>query len=442
VYLLDTDVAENAAWDRDLSSRCCDGDSEARLRQSILLGSGAVALLERLGIEPAAWHLAGGLAAAVILERLHRLVQGGLTFTDACADVRPSTVFNARIDAPSTKDSYALAAVDRHLSTTWPALTPYRDQVLALGHHETDRAGTFNAAVLGARKCGAVTVNNEGVHLSSWISAELAHVLDAHVGEDWRVTQVDAPAWRGLLTVPDDEIWALRQKLRGYLIDFMRERARRRWGREQASGARLVALGTLLDASALTIGCVPRFGDCGSADLVFKDIERLARIATATRRPVQIVFAGRVDAADDSGKHHLQRTFRQTLDPAFGGRLAFLEDYDLHVARLMVQGCDLWLTMPCADSGPSLGAVKAAVNGVPLLSASAGARQRWSFDGSRELYARLEDEIVPAFYERNRSNVPERWAAVVRETLADSIPLYSARRALMSAAGPASLTQV
>ncbi|HJR58947.1 MAG TPA: alpha-glucan family phosphorylase [Vicinamibacterales bacterium] len=442
VYLLDTDIPENAAWDRDLSSRGSDDDADARLRQSILLGAGSVVLLDQLGIVPTVWHLAGGQAAPVILERLHRLVEGGAAFSDACAQVRASTVFNARVDAPSAKDTYALGALERHLGATWPALTPHRAAILALGHHETDRSGTFNTAVLGARKCGAVTVADEGVHLSSWISAELSRVLDAHVGEEWRAKQDDESVWRTLLDVPDDEVWSVRHRLRGYLIDFMRERARRRWAREQASGGRLVALGTLLDHAALTIGCVPRFGQGGSADLLFKDVDRLARLVTAARRPVQIVFAGRVDASDESGKHHLQRTFRQTLDPKFGGRVAFLEDYDIHVARLMVQGCDLWLTMPSDAGGPSLSAVKAAVNGVPHLGFSPDTARRWSVDSAAGTYALLEDEIVPAFYERNRADVPERWTAIIRETLADAIPRYAARRALITASGSSSLTRV
>jgi starch phosphorylase len=247
-------------------------------------------------------------------------------------------------------------------------LTLQRPSVLALGQHETNRGDAFNGAVLGARACGSVSVDADGVHLASWISSDLSAILDQHVGRDWPERQLQGEAWSALLEIPDEPVWEMRQRLRRYLVNFMRERARRRWAREQVSGARVVALGTLLDDAALTIGCVPRFGDGAHADILFKDVERLARIATAARRPVQFVFAGRVDGRNDIGKHHLQRTFRHTLDPAFGGRLAFVEDYDLHVGRLMVQGCDVWLTMPSAEGGGSLGAVKAAVNGVPHLA--------------------------------------------------------------------------
>ena len=437
IYLLDTDVPGNAAWDRDLSSRACGEDPDAWLRQSVLLGAGAVTALALLEIEPTEWHVGGAQASTVILERLHRLVAGGSSFEDAGARVRASTVFRARVDAPSAAESVSFAALDPHLATTWSALAPHREAVLALGRHETDRGPTFNGAVLSARRSCAVTVAEEGVHLASWISADLAAIIDGHAGSGWRHHAGEEPNWRALLDVPDEEIWAVRQRLRGYLVAFMRERARRRWAREQASGSRLVALGTLLDDATLTIGCALRFGD-GEAGTLFSDVERLARIATAARRPVQFVFAGRVQAGDDAGKHRLQQTFRQTLDPAFGGRLAFLEDYDLHVARLMVQGCDVWLTLPRYRDGPSMGAVKAAVNGAPHVGpaeawgAEGPAGAGWTVEEPRTLYSLIEERIVPAFYERNRAQVPDRWTTLVRETLVDALPRFTARRRLTS----------
>jgi starch phosphorylase len=292
----------------------------------------------------------------------------------------------------------------------------------------------FNTAVLAARRSATVTVGDSGIHLASWMSARIADLLVAHVGEDWRERQLDERAFAALLTLSDEDVWHARGELRGYLFDFMRERARRRWARDHATGGRLVALGTLLDDRALTIGCVPRFSEGEHAGLLFEDLDRLARIVTAPRRPVQIVFAGSVDSADGRGRHQVERVIRQTLDPLFGGRLAFLEDYDLHVARLLTQGCDVWLTVPPAG-GASLGAVKAAINGVPQLGGVTEADARWQYRDGRTLYALLEEEIVPAFYERTRGTVPERWVSIVRETLAQAVPRYSVRRRVMAAAG-------
>jgi starch phosphorylase len=445
IYLLDTDLPENAPWNRDLASRCCDDDPEAWLRQSVLLGAGSVAALEKLEIEPAEWHIGGAQASSVILERLHRLVGQGLSLHEASACVRATTTFRARVDTASASESVSFAALDRHLATTWRALEPHRDAVFALARHDTDRGAMFNGAVLAARRSSTVRVAEEGVHLASWISADLSALIETYAGPAWRQLQEDDAPWRALLNVPDEEIWAVRQRLRGYLVAFVRERARRRWAREQASGNRLVALGTLLDEATLTIGCAPRFGLTGAATL-FADADRLAHIATAARRPVQFLFAGRVQTGDNAGKHRLQQTFRQTLDPAFGGRLAFLEDYDLHVGRLMVQGCDVWLTLPPHAGGPSLGAVKAAVNGVPHAGAAEAwgaepppAAADWAVPDARTLYSLIEERIVPAFYERHRAQVPERWTALVRETLADALPRFSARKALTASTGIGSL---
>ena len=448
VYLLDTDVPENAAWDRELSSRNCDGDADATLRQAVLLGAGAVAALSRLEITPAVWHLAGEQASFVIFERLARLVEGGTSFLDACAQVRETTRFSVRVDAPCADDAFAFGAVERHIAAAWPTLVTQRKALLALGSRDTDRTPVFTGAVFAARQASAVTVATEGVHLSSWISAELSRIFETHVDANWRQKQDDPGLWTALDAVPDDELWMARNRLRGYLVDFMRERARRRWAREKASGSRLVALGTLFDAQTLTIGCAPRFGEGASADLLFQDVDRLARIATAARRPVQFVFAGRVDGGDESGKHQLQRAFRQTMDATFGGRFAFVEDYDLHVARLLVQGCDVWMSVPPHQGGPSLAAVKAAVNGVPhagpaaaSFAADASARPGgWLFEDARTLYSVIEEQIVPAFYDRDRRNVPDRWPAIIRATLAAALPAFTARRALIAHTGTEQLS--
>src|SRR5687767_5185781 len=252
VYLLDTEDEANAPWDRELSSRQTTDDPESAFRRAVFLGVGAVAVMELLRVDPGMWRLAGGHATAVILERLHRLVKEGRSFEEALATVRATTVFGARSDAPAAHAAFSFAAVERCLSSTWPALAPHRTAVLALGRHGTDRGETFNGSVLGARATGAVEVSLEGVHLATWISADLARLFEQWLGIDWREVQDDESAWTKLADVPDAELWAVRQRLRGYLVEFMRDRARRRWAKEQASGAGLVSLGTLFDANALT----------------------------------------------------------------------------------------------------------------------------------------------------------------------------------------------
>ena len=220
----------------------------------------------------------------------------------------------------------------------------------------------------------------------------------------------------------------MRQALRRYLFTFVRERARQRWTVERVGTPRVVAAGTLLEPEALTIGFARRFTGYKRPELIFHDAERLARILNAAERPVQIIFAGKSHPADDIGKHHLQRVYRRALDPLFGGRVAFVDDYDLHVAHFLVQGCDVWLNnprKPLEASGTS--GMKAALNGVPHLSIGDGwwaegfnGTNGWLIDGGVDrrrpdavdaadadaLYRLLEEEVVPAFYDRDAAGVP------------------------------------
>ena len=242
----------------------------------------------------------------------------------------------------------------------------------------------------------------------------------------------------------------MRQALRRYLFAFVRERARQRWTVERVGTPRVVAAGTLLEPETLTIGFARRFTGYKRPELIFHDPERLARILNAAERPVQIVFAGKSHPADDVGKHHLQRVYRRALDPMFGGRVAFVDDYDLHVAHFLVQGCDVWLNnprKPLEASGTS--GMKAAINGVPHLSIGDGwwaegfnGTNGWLIDGGADpnnpdavdaadaaaLYRLLEEEVVPAFYDRDASGVPHRWLATVKEAIRSVAPRFSARR--------------
>jgi starch phosphorylase len=268
-----------------------------------------------------------------------------------------------------------------------------------------------------------------GVHVPTWIARDIDRLIETHAGIDWRDRQDDAAWWERAAAIPDEELWGARQRLRSYLLDFIRDRARRRWTRELATGARLVGLGTLLDPAAFTIGIARRFTADYAGDLVFHDAERLAAILTAARRPVQIIFAGRAHRHDEDAKDALQRVFTRALDPRFAGRIAFLDDYDLHAARLLVQGCDLWVSI-APDGADALGPAKAALNGVPVLRIDPAAPPRAA---ARELYSRLEDDIVPLFYHRGRRGVPVDWVARVRDTLRTAIPDVCARRHLKRA---------
>jgi starch phosphorylase len=294
-----------------------------------------------------------------------------------------------------------------------------------------------------------VSFITNGVHVPSWIAPGLASLFDRHLGVDWREHQDDEPFWDAVLHIPDDEVWQIRGSLRENLLSFIRDRIRDEWSRAEAGAVRVLAGGPLLDRPTLTIGFARRFAEYKRSGLIFHDPKRLARILTHPRRPVQIVFAGKAHPADEGGKHHLQRVYRHAIDPAFGGRIAFVADYDLHVAHFLVQGCDVWLNTPrkpLEASGTS--GMKASINGGINLSIGDGwwaegytGSNGWLIDGgctadegamdaadADALYRLLEEEVVPVFYERDAHDVPTRWVRLVKEAIRTVMPRFSARR--------------
>jgi starch phosphorylase len=282
------------------------------------------------------------------------------------------------------------------------------------------------------------------------VAGDLGRLFDRHLGAQWR-DRYDEPAfWAAVFDIPDEELWAVRGGLRESLFQFVRERARVRFAEEDAGAARVVAGGAMLDPQALTIGFARRFTGYKRPDLIFRDPDRLARIISDARRPVQLVFAGKAHPADEAGKHHLQHIFRQALDPRFAGRVAFVDDYDLHVAHLLVQGCDVWLNNPRKPMGASgTSGMKAAMNGVPHLSIGDGwwaegftGDNGWLIDAgvtstdqtavddadANALYTLLETDVVPRFYERSTKGVPIPWMATVKQSIATVLPRFSTRR--------------
>jgi starch phosphorylase len=479
IYLLDTDLEENAPWDRDLSARLYGGDRETRIQQEIVLGIGGVRTLRALGVEPAVFHLNEGHAGFVVLQRIRDLIEHGASFDVALDEIRRTTMFTTHTPVPAGHDAFPFHLVEKHLAGAWGTLGSHRERFLALGAYDNGSGSQFNMTALAIRSAGStnavsqlhgqvtramfapmwpdlpeaqrpVSAVTNGVHVPTWIAGELSDLFSKYLGNDWLERHDDPALWEGVLTIPDQELWTVRQALRRYLFTFVRDRARHRWVEEHVGIPRVVAAGTLLEPDALTIGFARRFTGYKRPELVFHDPERLARILNATGRPVQIIFAGKSHPADDIGKHHLQHVYRHALEPMFGGRVAFVDDYDLHVAHFLVQGCDVWLNnprKPLEASGTS--GMKAAINGVPHLSIGDGwwaegftGANGWVIDGgvggdnydaidagdADALYRLLEEEVVPAFYDRDESQVPRRWIATVKQAIITVAPRFSARR--------------
>jgi glycogen phosphorylase len=479
LLLLDTDLEENAPWDRELSARLYGGDRETRLQQEIILGVGGVRVLRGLGLEPAVWHLNEGHAAFVALQRIRDLLERGSSFDDALEEVRRSTVFTTHTPVPAGHDAFPFHLVEKHLASCWGEIGQHRKHFLSLGEYDNGHGAQFNMTALALRTAanvnGVSAMHGEvtramwqpiwpdlpvdqvpvksitnGVHVPTWIAGAMLDLFSKQLGPDWLDQQDDMAFWDRLKDIPDEELWTARQVLRAELFIFIRERLRQRWASESANPIQVVRAGAMLDPHALTIGYARRFTAYKRPELIFHDSERLAKILTAPNRPVQIVFAGKAHPADDPAKHHLQQVFHRALDPLFAGRIAFIDDYDMHVAHCLVGGCDVWLNnprKPLEASGTS--GMKASLNGVPHLSVGDGwwaegfnGRNGWLIEGQADptdlaatdaadaesLYRLLEEQIVPAFYDRDERLVPRRWLQVVREAMRSNLPRFSARR--------------
>ena len=469
--LLDTDVEENPYPGRDLSSKLYVGEPDARLQQEIVLGIGGVRALRALGQNPAVWHLNEGHAAFVIFERIRELVEAGESVTDALHKVRSTTLFTTHTPVAAGHDTFPLHLVDTHLVDFWKVGPNLRDALLELAMHDSGEGPRFNMTVLALRGSGAMNAVSQvhrdvtgrmftpifrnatdvvraitnGVHLPTWIAPAMDGLFERYLGPDWKERQDELNLWDLVLSIPDDELWQARQSLRVHLLTFIREQARDRWIQQQATAAQLAAHGTLLDPSALTIGFARRFTDYKRSALIFNDPGRLLRVLNALGKPVQLVFAGKAHPADEPGKRSLERIYRCAADPQFAGRVAFVDDYNLHVARFFVQGCDIWLNNPrrpleaCGTSG-----MKASINGVPHLSVADGwwaeaynGVNGWIIDSeesggehaeAESIYRLLEEQIVPAFYERDKRGVPVQWMSIVKQAIRSVAPRFSARR--------------
>jgi starch phosphorylase len=481
LFLLDTDLPQNAPWDRELSARLYGGGQDLRLQQEIVLGLGGVLALRALGLEPAVWHLNEGHAAFVILQRLRDQLATGESWEDALVEVRRSTVFTTHTPVPAGHDAFPFHLVEQHLASAWGSMNGFGDEFRALGTYDAGQGPQFNMTALAMRSAGSInavsqlhgavtremfaplwpdlpagdrpvgTITN-GVHVPTWVASELSRLFDRHLSPAWREQYEDPAVWARILEIPDDDLWAARNVLRNALFQFVRDQARQRWTRDEASAARVVASGAMLDADALTIGFARRFTGYKRPDLVFRDLDRIIRLVNAEGRPVQFVFAGKAHPADEAGKHHLQAVFRHAIDSRFGGRIAFVDDYDLHVAHLLVQGCDVWLNTPrkpLEASGTS--GMKASMNGVLHLSIGDGwwaegytGTNGWLIAGQTDsadagavdaadaeaLLTLIETQVVPCFYERDSRGIPRRWMAMVKQAISTVTPRFSTRRML------------
>jgi len=478
LFLLDADVEENDEDFRQVTDRLYGGDHEHRLRQEILLGMGGVRALEAVDETPQLFHMNEGHAGFCTLERIRALHRTeGLSVPEAIEAVRASTVFTTHTPVPAGIDRFDRSLMERYFSTWASDAGITIDELMALGHEPGESAGApFNMAVLGLRLSGAANAVSKlhgevsrrmfgslwpnvpaaevpigsvtnGVHARTWVSQELNEMLERRVLPEW--PEASSDRWEHLADTPADELWRVRTLGRERLIGLVRERLR---ASALARGETDTAwIDHAFDPTALTIGWARRFATYKRANLLLAQPDRLRRLLRDTERPVQLVFAGKAHPADDRGKEMIRAIVQASRDPELRTRMAFLEDYDIALARFLYQGADLWLNTPrrpqeaCGTSG-----MKAALNGALNCSILDGwfdemfdGENGWAIKsaeshedlGRRDdvegsaLFDLLEHEIVPAFYDRRSSGpAPHRWVARVTASLVSLGPAVSASR--------------
>jgi len=479
LYLMDTDVESNAPWDRELSARLYGGDQEMRILQEIVLGIGGVRTIRALGLRPTVWHVNEGHAAFLTLERLREFRVSGMGFEEAIEAVRSSNVFTTHTPVPAGHDAFPFHLMEKYFTTFTEQLGISREQFLQLGCAPGGNDAAFNMTVLGLQMSGfrngvsvlhgeisrrmwrhlwpeipdskvPITSVTNGIHLPTWIAPEMRQLYAKYLGPGWESRQDDPAVWERIGEIPDADLWNTRLALKRKLLGYINEGARRHWIDGRMDPSQVLASGTLLDPDALTIGFARRFATYKRATLLFRDLERLKRLLQDRWRPVQIIFAGKAHPADEPGKYFIHEVYKLARDHGIGGHIAFVEEYDIHTAKFLIHGVDVWLNTPrppleaCGTSGQ-----KAALNGIPHLSILDGwwaegynGGNGWAIGGrefnpnaevqdaadAETLFKILEEEVVPLYYQQDADGVPRGWISMVRETIRSISPRFCARR--------------
>jgi glycogen phosphorylase len=490
LYLLDTNVPANPPEFRNISNQLYGGDLEMRMQQEILLGIGGMRALEALGLKPTVFHMNEGHSAFLSLERVVRLMENDhLSFAEAKLLASASLIFTTHTPVPAGHDYFPPSMMDKYFSNYLPRLGIGREEFLALGQKNPGNADeNFCMTVLALRLAavsngvsklhGSVSramwkdvwrgipedeipighITN-GVHFRSWVSFEMNQLYDRYLGPKWREEPADPKLWQKIESMPPSELWRTHERRRERLVTYARRQLRQQLAKRGASRSEGDETDEILNPDALTIGFGRRFASYKRATLLLRDPERLARILNDRQRPVQIVYAGKAHPQDDAGKKLIEAIIELAKLPEFRRKIVFIENYDMGVARKMLQGCDVWLNTPLRPleaSGTS--GMKAQANGVINVSTldgwwdeawSIGAASKsevgWAIGSgesyedpnyqdqieSEALYEMLEREIVPSFYERRGDGLPVKWVARMKASIAKLCPEYNMHRAVM-----------
>jgi starch phosphorylase len=483
LYLLDTNLPDNSEADRRITARLYDGDKRMRLEQEMLLGIGGVHLLHALGIEVDAYHMNEGHTTLLTLEQAARLMEREqISFDEARHVIAASNTFTTHTPVPAGHDQYDPAWLREYLAPYAARLRIPVDDIVALGQmpqgHPDRSFGMTTLGLKMAKHKNAVsrlhgevsrdmwkglwpqlqvdevpiTHVTNGVHTQSWLSAEMRRLYDRYFAPDWLANAARIATWEKVKEIPDAELWRSRSRLRQRLVNEVRARLLHQAQRGAVSPAQLRRAERALDPEVLTVGFCRRFATYKRATLLFRDLERLKRICRHGERPIQFVFAGKAHPQDEPAKKFIREIVRESWGDALLGRLVFVENYDIGLARILVQGVDVWLNTPRRPyeaSGTS--GMKVILNGGLHLSILDG----WWVEGYRgdngwaignghvpadeemqdqldalSLYDLLEHEVAAAFYNRDKDGTPTQWCAFMKNSIGALCRDFSSDRML------------
>ena len=482
LYLLDTDNDMNSDFDKPITHSLYGGDWENRLKQEILLGIGGMLTLKKLGIKKDIYHCNEGHAALCNLQRLVDYIQEGLTFNQAMELVRASGLYTCHTPVPAGHDYFDEQLFGKYMGGYPNMLGITWDEFIGMGRtNPDDKSEKFSMSTFAINTCqevngvsklhgwvsqkmfapiwkgyypeeNAVGYVTNGVHFPSWAATEWRHLYEKYFDKNFMNDQSNEGIWHAIYNVPDEEIWATRMALKKKLTDYIRDKFRENWLKNQGDPSRVLSLLQKINPNALMIGFCRRFATYKRAHLLFTDLDRLSKIVNNPEHPVQFLFAGKAHPADGAGQGLIKKIYEISQRPEFLGKIIFLEDYDFRLARRLVSGVDIWMntpTRPLEASGTS--GEKAEMNGVVNLSVLDG----WWLEGYREgagwaltekrtydnqgyqdqldaatIYGLLENDIVPLYYAKNEKGYSEGWINVIKNSIATIAPHYTMKRQL------------
>ena len=484
LYLLDTNIEANTrSEDRDLTDQLYGGDREMRIRQEILLGVGGYRALQLLGLQPTVYHMNEGHSAFLALEHIRQLMTThGLSLAEARELAAASLVFTTHTPVEAGHDYFHPDLMEKYFGQPTRKLGFSQAELLELGRSRgnVDFCMTVLALRAAARANGVSKLHGEvsrkmwqslwpgvpvdeipirhvtnGVHFRSWISAEFNQLYDRYLGPHWREEPAKRDVWSRVQSIPAEELWRTHERRRERLVGFARRRVKAQRMYRAAPQAEVDAADATLDPDALTIGFARRFATYKRATLILRDMDRLRLMLTDPKRPVQLIFAGKAHPQDEAGKELIRKITALSRDPVLGRYVVFLEDYDMAVARALVQGVDVWLNTPLRPNEASgTSGMKAAANGVLNLSIPDGwwdevwndpenSRQMGWAIGKGEAYADpnyqdqveaealydlLEHDVIPTFYERGADRIPRKWIDHMKASVDCLCPFVNTHR--------------